>query len=51
VKLAILGGGGVRMLIATKPAPFSARSVAISVPLFPAPTTSARFPTYGAAVV
>ena len=35
-------GGGVRTLIATYAAPLSLRSVAISAPLFPAPTTSTR---------
>ncbi len=35
-------GGGVRTLIATDAAPWSPRSVAISAPLLPAPTTSTR---------
>ena len=44
-------GGGVRMLIATNAAPCSARSVAISAPLLPIPTTSTRLPAYGRPLV
>ena len=36
--------GAVRMLSAVNAAPWSATSVAISAPLFPAPTTSTRLP-------
>jgi hypothetical protein len=37
-------GGGVRTAIATRAAPSSTRSAAISAPVFPSPTTRTRFP-------
>ncbi len=41
-------GGGVRTETTTRAAPCSARSAAISAPLFPIPTTSTRAPTNSA---